>query len=92
MNLLSNDNTVKQLLARSRHLLYTKRDNWSKDQHHRAALLFERYPDIEKAYNLSQQRSRIFNNTADKLYAFARLAKWNEKVEQSGFKSFNSVS
>ncbi len=89
---LSNGDTVKQLLARSRYLLYTKQDNWSKDQHHRATLLFERYPAIEKAYSLSRQLSWIFNSTTDKLYAFARLAKWNEKVEQSGFKSFNTVS
>jgi transposase len=89
---LSNGDTVKQLLARSRYLLYARRDNWSSGQQHRAALLFERYPDIEKAYGLSQQLSWIFNTTADKLYAFARLAKWNEKVEQSGFKSFNTVS
>ena len=90
--ILSNGDTVKQLLARSRYLLYTKQDNWTTDQQHRAALLFERYPDIERAYSLSQQLSWIFSNTADKLYAFARLAKWNEKVEQSGFKSFNTVS
>ena len=89
---LSNGDTVKQLLARSRYLLYTKMDNWSQEQHHRAALLFEQYPDIEKACDLSQQLSWIFNATTDKLYAFARLAKWNEKVEQSGFKSFNTVS
>ena len=89
---LPNGDTGKQLLARSRYLLYSKRDNWSKDQYHRAALLFERYPDIEKAYSLSQELSWIFSNTADKLYAFARLARWNEKVEQSGFKAFNTVS
>lgn len=89
---LSNGDTVKQLLARSRYMLYTRQDNWSQEQQHRAVLLFERYPDIEKAYGLSQQLSWIFTNTKDKLYAFARLAKWNEKVEQSGFKSFNTVS
>ncbi len=89
---LANGDTLKQLLVRSRYLLYTKKDNWSKDQENRATLLFEKYPDIEKAYHLSQQLSNIFNNTTDKLYAFTRLAKWNERVEQSGFKSFNTIS
>lgn len=89
---LGNGDTVKQLLARSRYLLYRSESRWSTDQQQRAELLFERYPDIEKAYRLSQELSWIFNTTSDKIYAFARLAKWNEKVEQSGFKSFNTVS
>lgn len=90
--ILENGDTIKQLLARSRHLLYKNQDRWSVDQQHRAALLFDRYPDIEKAYRLSQELSWIFSTTSDKIYAFARLAKWNEKVEQTGFKSFNTVS
>ncbi len=77
--ILPNGDAIKQLMARSRYLLYGKQDNWSKDQHDRAALLFYRYPDIQKAYDLSQQLSWIFNSTADKLYAFATLAKWNER-------------
>lgn len=90
--LLSNGDTVKQLLARSRYLLYKSEHRWSVEQQHRAALLFQRYPDIEKAYRLTQELSWIFSTTSDKLSAFARLAKWNEKVEQSGFESFNTVS
>lgn len=89
---LSNGDTLKQLLARSRYLLYKKKDNWTADQMERAALLFEKYPDLKKAYHLSQKLSWIFSSTNDRLYAFARLAKWNEEVEQSGFKSFNTIS
>ncbi len=36
--------------------------------------------------------SHIFENTTDKLYGLARLAKWHEKVRQSGFKAFNTVA
>jgi transposase len=90
--LLSNGETLKQLLARSRYLLYKKEENWTEEQQNRAFLLFEKYPELKKAYDLSQQLSWIFNTTKDKLYAFARLAKWNEKVEQSGLKSFNTIS
>ena len=57
-----------------------------------AGILFEKYPDLKKACGLSQKLSWIFSNTKDKLYALARLAKWNEQVEQSGFKSFNTLS
>ena len=54
-------------------------------------LLFELYPDIKKAYNLSQGLSNIFENTTDKIIGFVRLAKWHESVNQSGFKSFNTI-
>jgi len=90
--ILSNGETLKQLLARSRYLLYKNEDNWTAEQAERAGILFEKYPDLRKAYDLSQKLSWIFSNTKDKLYAFARLAKWNEQVEQSGFKSFNTLS
>ncbi len=89
---LSNGDTLKQLLARSRYLLYNNEDNWTMEQKERATLLFDRYPALRKAYDLSQKLSWIFSTTEDKMYAFARLARWNEQVEQSGFKSFNTIS
>jgi transposase len=89
---LSNGDTVKQLLARSRYVLYKKRTDWKENQQERAKLLFELYPDIEQAYELSQKLSWIFENTKDKLYGISRLAQWHEKVNQSGFKSFNTIS
>lgn len=90
--MLENGDTVKQLLARSRYLLYKWRDNWTKEQQQRGLILFEKYPALEKAYNLAQDLSWIFTNTKDKIYGLTRLAKWCEKVEQSGFKSFNTIS
>jgi transposase len=84
--------TLKQLLARSRYFLYKNKSKWSENQLQRANLLFELYPDIEKAYNLTQDLRNIFENTTDKLIGFARLAKSHEKVNQSGFKSFNTIS
>ena len=89
---LSNGETLKQILARGRYLLYKQEDNWTGEQTERATLLFERYPELRKAYDLSQKLSWIFRKTEDKLYGFARLAKWSEQVEQSGFKSFNTVA
>jgi hypothetical protein len=90
--LLFNGESLKQLLARSRYLLYKNSDNWTLEQQARAMLLFEKYPQLEKAYELSQKLSWIFSTTKDKIYAFARLAKWNEEVEQAGLKSFNTIS
>ena len=90
--LLDNGDTLKQLLARSRYLLYKNSNKWTKNQEHRASILFERYPDIEKAYKLCQNLSWIFNNTKDKTSGLIRLAKWDEKVRQAKFKSFNTIA
>jgi transposase len=90
--LLENGDTIKQLLARSRYLLYKSSRKWTENQLQRANLLFERYPDLEKAYKLCQNLSWIFNNTKDKTVALIRLAKWDEKVRQAQFKSFNTIA
>ena len=47
---------------------------------------------LEKAYNLAQDLAWIFINNKEKIYGLTRLAKWCEKVERSGFKSFNTIS
>jgi transposase len=89
---LSNGDTLKQLLARSRYFLYKNKSKWSENQIERSSLLFELYPNIEKAYNLAQELRNIFEKTTDKIIGLSRLAKWHEKVNQSGFKSFNTIS
>lgn len=89
---LPNGDTLKQLLARSRYFLYKSKSKWTPGQIERATLLFELYPDIQKGYNLTQELRGIFENTKDKIIGFAKLAKWHEKVNQSGFKSFNTIS
>lgn len=89
---LANGDTLKQLLARSRYLLYKSSSKWTKNQSIRAEILFGKYPDIEKAYKLCQNLSWIFNNTKDKTSALIRLAKWDEKVRQAAFKSFNTIA
>ena len=90
--LLENGETLKQMLARSRHLLYKSENNWTLEQNQRATILFEKYPDVKKAYDLAQKLSWIYNNTTDKTYALTRLAKWHEDVAQAGFKAFNTIS
>lgn len=90
--ILENGDTIKQLLARSRYVLYKKAKSWTPDQKRRADLLFYLYPDIQAAYLLSQQLNWIFETTTDKIYGYTRLAQWHEKVAQSGFKSFNTIS
>lgn len=87
--LLPNGDSVKQLLARSRYLLYKSRGKWTQNQKERAQMLFELYPDIKTAYNLNQQLRGIYNNYNDKHIAMTKLAHWYRNVEESGFKNFN---
>ncbi len=87
-----NGDTLKQLLARSRYLLFKPERKWSASQHIRAELLFTRYPDIKQAYDLSMDLGKIYHTTKDKAVAFTRLAKWYDKVEKTGLKTFNTIA
>jgi transposase len=80
----SNGDTRKQLLARSRYLLFKSGDKWTQKQKARAEILFAQYPDIKKAYSLTHSLRMIFSNT--------KLAQWFNKVTDSDFKSFNTIS
>ncbi len=57
---LTNGDTVLQLLARSRGLLFLMSHQWNEQQKQRALILFERYPEIEKAYQFVLQIRRWF--------------------------------
>jgi transposase len=87
--LFPNGDSVKQLLARSRYVLYKSREKWTANQKERAQMIFELYPDIKIAYNLVQQLRGIYNNNNDKHIAMTKLAHWYRNVEESGFKNFN---
>jgi transposase len=89
---LENGDTRKQLLARSRYILFKRKDNWSGSQILRAEILFRLYPQLEKAYELSQQLGEIYHRVRDKGVGFTKLARWYDKVEKAGFKSFNTVA
>lgn len=90
--LLNNGDTHKQLLARSRYLLFKSKTKWTEKQIERAEILFKLYPTIEKAYNLAQGLSYIFENNTHKDVARLKLAQWYDKVEKAQFKSFNTIS
>ena len=87
-----NGDTKKQLLARSRYLLFKSPEKWSVTQKKRAKILFAQYPDIKQAYSLTHQLRLIFSKTKDKAIAYTKLAHWYNQVSESGFKSFNTIS
>lgn len=85
---LSNGDTVLELLARSRYLLnYTDAD-WSEKQRDRAKLLFERYPQMKKAYDLVHRIRKIFKCKYSKDTARVELEKWCEDAIASGIDEF----
>lgn len=89
IEVFENGDTRKQLLARSRYLLYKSREKWTSSQQQRAEILFSQYPDLEKAYHLSDGLRKIYNQNLLKSVAMLKLAHWFREVEESGFKSFS---
>ena len=89
IEIFKNGDTRKQLLARSRYLLYKSREKWTSNQTQRAEILFAEYPDLQKAYHLSDGLRKIYNQNIQKSVAMLKLAHWFKEVEQSGFKSFS---
>ena len=89
---LANGDTHRQLLARSRYLLFKSADKWTESQRRRAVVLFETYPDIKEAYSLTHSLRLIFSKNTVKDAARLSLARWYDKVEKAGFKSFNAIS
>ena len=88
----SNGDSSKQLLARSRYLLYKSPDKWTPNQKERGQILFNEYPELKKAYGLVQGLRNIFNQAIDIKVAYTKLAHWYKDVEESGFKSFQTVA
>lgn len=87
-----NGDSLKQLLARSRYLLFKKESLWTKSQKQRAEILFREYPDIKKAYYLTMQLGLIYTQAKTKDIALTRLARWYDQVDKSGFLSFGTIA
>lgn len=87
-----NGDTRKELLARSRYLLFKSANNWSARQKQRAAILFEEYPDIKTAYGLCHSLRMIFSKNTIKDAARLAMARWYNKVEEAGMHSFNVIA
>ncbi|WP_338073460.1 transposase [Imtechella halotolerans] len=88
----NNGDTRKQLLARSRYLLYKAPNNWTENQHERSKILFNQYPDIKIAFNLVQGLRNIFNTATSVETAYTKMAHWYKDVENTGFRAFNTIA
>lgn len=57
----ANEDTRKQLLARSRYLLFKNPEECSASQKQRAEILFKEYDDIKQFYDLSLRLGNIYS-------------------------------
>lgn len=88
----SNGDTKKQLLARSRYLLFKPLTKWTSSQLERAKILFEKYPEMKKGYDLTMMFRGIFESSGTKKKAKERMERWFEKVSQSKLKPLISAA
>lgn len=88
----ANGDTRKELLIRSRYLLFKSADKWTDRQKQRAKILFEEYSDIKTAYGLCHSLRMIFSKNTIKDAARLSMARWYNKVEEAGLHSFNVIA
>lgn len=77
-----NGDSEKQLLARSRWLLYKRKRDWSLQQKQRAEILFNEFPQIRKAYEYYMEFKKVYKMNI--LAAKAYLLDWIRRVKRSG--------
>lgn len=87
-----NGDTKKQLLARSRYLLFKPKSKWTESQSVRSEILFKEYPEIKNAYNISMLFRSCYENSRTVLEAKEKFAKWHQKVKEKNLDSFITAS
>ena len=89
---LKNNETKDKLFIRSRYLMMVSPEKWTASQRERAEILFELYPDIEKAYSLTHSLRMIFAQKCDKEAGRRSIKKWYAKVGEFDNKAFNDIA
>ena len=87
----SNGETMRQILARSKHTLMMSQNKWTDIQRHRVNILFKYHPILKSAYALAMELRQIFNAKITPTKAMGRMNKWYEKVMALGNNNFRSV-
>lgn len=83
-----NEDTKKQLLARSRYLLFKPSSRWTEKQKQRAAILFREFPQLHHAYNISMMFRSWYETSTNKEQAKVGLRRWYQKVEEENIEPF----
>lgn len=88
----TNGDTKKQLLARSRYILFKPESKWNERQSERAKVLFHKYPEIKNAYRLSMMFRSCYEQSNTIEEAKKKFTKWYKKVEEKDIDSFTVAS
>ena len=79
---MSNGETMPQIIAKSKHIILKNKSKWNKQQTDRAKILFDLFPSLKKAYDLSMKLTEIFNKKVKPDQARLSLARWYNEVEE----------
>ncbi len=83
-----NGDTKKQLLARSRYLLFKSQSKWNDQQQARSIILFREHPELKNAYDLSMMFRNCYEHSHSVEEAKESFTKWYVKVEEKNIDSF----
>lgn len=89
---LENGDTLKQLLARSRGLLFKAENKWTESQKVRANLLFKHFPEMQIAYYNSLMLRSVYEQEKTRESAEERIDAWLKIVAHHKFEPFNTAS
>nr|WP_166763716.1 transposase [Flavobacterium psychrophilum] len=86
-----NDDSPKQLLARSRYIMAKKPNQWTENQKIRAELLFRNYPLLHQAYKHTLEFRNIYEETSKEI-AREKMTNWVQKTKQLNMTVFNTAA
>lgn len=88
----ANGDTKKQLLARSRYLLFKPSSQWTDRQKQRAVVLFELFPELQTGYDLTMCFRGIYETSKTREEAQRGFQDWFQRVDASKFDSFKTAA
>ena len=88
---LENDDSPKQLLARSRYIIAKKQSEWTENQKQRAEILFKNYPLLHDAYKHTMEFRNIYEEQSKEL-AREKILNWIEKTKLLKMNTFNTAA
>jgi len=89
--IFENGDSPKQLLARSRYILFKKPSKWTYNQQQRANILFRKYPELKIAYSVVMEFRNIYE-LKSKSIAKDRFNEWITDVFTNQRKEFYTAA
>lgn len=87
-----NGDTPRELLARSRYLLFKPQSSWTERQRERAGILFREHPDMQTAYELSQQLKGLYDKSMSRDVAATLLREWCQACDCSAIPEMDDAA